>query len=253
MYYIVYIFDMAGYQGNANLVASSIQYVINVVMTIPYLLWVDKWGRRPMFIVGSILMMIWQFALAGTLATYSVPVTNFQGNYNIKITIPPQNQAASKAVIAFCYLFVASFAPTWGPGMWTYISEIFPMRQRAVANGICTAADWIFNFAIGMFTPSAFANITWRTYIVFAVFCFVMTIHVFFLFPETKDKTLEEITQIWDEKIPAWRSASFQPRLPSVVERKFGGATEEKEEQALTSKAAESEAPATEVPVTESV
>lgn len=253
MYYIVYIFDMAGYQGNANLVASSIQYVINVVMTIPYLLWVDKWGRRPMFIVGSILMMIWQFALAGTLATYSVPVTNFQGNYNIKITIPPQNKAASKAVIAFCYLFVASFAPTWGPGMWTYISEIFPMRQRAVANGVCTAADWIFNFAIGMFTPSAFANITWRTYIVFAVFCFVMTIHVFFLFPETKDKTLEEITQIWDEKIPAWRSASFQPRLPSVVERKFGGATEEKEEQALTSKAAESEAPATEVPVTESV
>jgi len=165
--------------------------------------------------------MAWLFALAGTLAVYSTPVPDFQGNTNIRITIVG-HPGAGKAVIACCYLFVASFAPTWGPGMWTYISEIFPMRQRAVANGLCTAADWIFNFAIGMFTPSAFANITWETYIVFGVFCFVMTIHVFLLFPETKGKTLEEITQIWDEKIPAWRSASFQPRLPSVIEKKFG-------------------------------
>lgn len=222
MYYVVYVFDMAGFQGNANLVASSIQYVINMLMTIPYLLFIDKWGRRNMFIVGSILMMTWQFALAGTLATYSKPVPDFKGNKNIRLTIPTEHKAAAHAVIAFCYLFVASFAPTWGPGMWTYISEIFPMRQRAVANGVCAAADWIFNFAITMFTPSAFVNITWKTYIIFGVFNVVMTIHVFLQFPETKNKTLEELTQMWDEKVPAWRTASWEPSIPVIAEKKLG-------------------------------
>jgi len=46
MYYITYIFAMAGYSGNANLLASSIQYIINVIMTVPALLFLDRWGRR---------------------------------------------------------------------------------------------------------------------------------------------------------------------------------------------------------------
>ena len=58
MYYIAYVFAMAGYTGNANLLASSIQYVINVVMTIPALLWVDIWGRRPTLLVGAVFMGI---------------------------------------------------------------------------------------------------------------------------------------------------------------------------------------------------
>lgn len=55
MYYISYVFGMAGYSGNANLLA-SIQYVINVIMTIPALIWVDRWGRRPTLLIGAFLM-----------------------------------------------------------------------------------------------------------------------------------------------------------------------------------------------------
>jgi len=220
MYYITDIFSMAGYSGNANLVASSIQYVINVVMTIPALLWIDKWGRRPLLLVGSVLMMTWLFAEAGLLATYGDHVPEVGGNPQIRILIPPENKAAAKAVIACSYLFVASFAPTWGPGIWIYCSEIFPMKQRAIANGICGSANWIFNFALAMFVPTAFQNITWKTYIIFGVFCIAMFIHVFLLFPETKGKTLEEIDQIWAEKIPAWKSASFVPRQPSLSDIK---------------------------------
>jgi MFS family permease len=57
---------MAGLKGTNILLSSSIQYVINVIMTIPALIWIDRWGRRPMFLVGAALMMTWLFVNAGT-------------------------------------------------------------------------------------------------------------------------------------------------------------------------------------------
>ncbi|EME38806.1 hypothetical protein DOTSEDRAFT_75518 [Dothistroma septosporum NZE10] len=65
MYYITYVFAMAGYSGNANLLASSIQYIINVLMTVPALIYLDRWGRRPTLIIGAALMTTWMFANAG--------------------------------------------------------------------------------------------------------------------------------------------------------------------------------------------
>lgn len=212
MYYIIIMFKMAGYTGNTLLVSSSIQYVINVVMTVPALLWIDTWGRRRLLMAGSVLMMGWLFATSGLLASYGTPIDNFEGDELIRITV--YDKSASKGLIACSYLFVATFAPTWGPGIWIYVSEIFPNAQRAKATGIAASANWIFNFALAMFVPTAFKNITWKTYIIFAVFCFAMTIHVFFMFPETKGKTLEEIEMMWDSNVPAWRSEKWEPPTP---------------------------------------
>ncbi|RLV93062.1 High-affinity glucose transporter [Spathaspora sp. JA1] len=214
MYYIVYIFQMAGFTGNANLVASSIQYVLNVVMTIPALFLFDKFGRRPLLMIGAIFMMAFQFAVAGTLATNSVPWPN-SGSESVTIRIPDSNKRASSGVIACCYLFVCSFASSWGVGIWLYCSEIWgDSRISQRGNSVSTATNWILNFAIAMYTPSGFKNISWRTYIIYGVFCFVMCVHVFFAFPETKGKRLEEIGQMWDERIPAWRSSTWQPTIP---------------------------------------
>ncbi|VEU21435.1 DEKNAAC102751 [Brettanomyces naardenensis] len=221
MYYITYIFDMAGYKGNTNLVASSIQYVINCVITIPAMFLLDKVGRRPMLMIGAIFMMIFQFAIGGILAAHSKPVPSVNGNTTIRIEIPDSDKSAAKGVIAMCYLFVVSFATSWGVGIWVYDSEIWgenSIRQRGAA--LTTAADWIFNFAIGMFTPSAFQNITYKTYFVFGTFCACMFIHVLFFFPETKGKRLEEIAQIWDKKIPAWKTANWTPDIPIIGEEK---------------------------------
>lgn len=213
MYYIVNVFAMAGYSGDANLIASSIQYIINVAMTVPALLFIDKWGRRRVMISGAILMMAWLFALGSILAVYSLPTgpDGYQGNNSVRIYIPPDQKPASKGAIAVCYLFVATFAPTWGPVGWIYVSELFPLQQRALGNGLCAAANWIFNFGIGMFTPVAFVNITWKTYFIFATFCGAMAIHVFFMFPETHRKSLEEIDMMWNEHVPAWRSSKWEP------------------------------------------
>lgn len=143
MYYISYLFGMAGLQGNNNLVASSIQYVINVFMTVPALIWMDRWGRRPMFVVGALLMTTWMFANAGLMATYGSPAPP-GGLDNIAEQSWQIHGAPATAVIACTYLFVASYAPTWGPASWVYPPELFPLRVRGKAVALTTSCNWIF-------------------------------------------------------------------------------------------------------------
>jgi len=206
MYYITYVFLMAGSTGNANLISSSIQYVINVVMTLPGLWALDHVGRRPLLIGGSTFMMIWLFANAGIMATYGVPAPP-GGVDNTPEASWMVSGAASKAVIACTYLFVASFAPTWGPCSWVYAPEIFPLRVRGKGVALATATNWIFNFALGYFVPPAFENIQWRTYLIFGIFCFAMTVQAIFMYPETMRKSLEEIEDIFLSGTPAWRTS----------------------------------------------
>jgi sugar porter (SP) family MFS transporter len=205
MYYITYVFLMAGLSGNTLLVSSSIQYVINVVMTVPALIWMDRFGRRPVLLAGSIMMMTWLFANGSLLATYghAAPSGGVDGIAAASWVVGGH---ASKAVIACSYLFVASFAVTWGPVSWAYPPELFPLRLRGRAVALCTSANWIFNFALGYFTPPAFENIKWEVYILFGVFCAAMTIHVFFLFPETAGKSLEDIEDMFLAGTPAWET-----------------------------------------------
>lgn len=137
--YITYIFTMAGLGSNV-LLPSSIQFVINVVMTVPALLFVDRWGRRPTLLVGAFLMMTWLFVNAGLLAHYGVkprPKQFPSAAESIAITGAP-----AKAVIACTYLFVASFAPTWGPVSWIYPPELYPLRVRGKAVALSTSANW---------------------------------------------------------------------------------------------------------------
>jgi MFS family permease len=203
---------MAGLKGDNVLLSSSIQYVINVIMTIPALIWLDVWGRRPTLLVGAALMMTWLFINGGVMATYGHPAPehglNGIGAESWLVNGPP-----SKVVIACSYLFVASFAPTWGPTSWVYPPELFPLRVRGKAVAICTSANWAFNFALGYFVPPAFENIKWQVYILFGVFCAAMFLHVFFMFPETAGKSLEEVEAMFlDPKgikwlgTPAWRT-----------------------------------------------
>lgn len=233
MYYIGYIFNMAGYDGNKTLVPSLIQYIINVVVTVFALFLLDKVGRRTILLFGAAAMMAWQFAVAGLLATYSIP---FNYSDTVKIKIPEEHKSAAKGVIACCYIFVASFASSWGVGIWVYCSEVWgdsQSRQRGAA--LATSANWIFNFAIAMFTPSSFRNITWKTYCIYATFCACMFIHVLFFFPETKGRRLEEIAQIWEEKIPAWKTKSWQPHVPLLSDAELADKMSTRHEENLMS------------------
>lgn len=112
-------------------------------MTVPALLYVDHWGRRPTLLVGAALMMTWMFANAGLLASYGT-YAGPEGVMNTpeastRISGPP-----AKAVIACTYLFVASFAPTWGPVSWIYPPELYPLRVRGKAVALSTSANWYY-------------------------------------------------------------------------------------------------------------
>jgi MFS family permease len=136
---------MAGLTGNIGLVASSIQYVINVLMTIPALIFMDRWGRRPMFVIGAVLMMTWMFANAGLMASYGHAAPP-GGIDNIAEQSWEIAGAPARAVIACTYLFVASYAPTWGPASWVYPPEIFPLRIRGKAVALSTSCNWVCIF-----------------------------------------------------------------------------------------------------------
>lgn len=98
------------------LLTASIQYIINVVMTIPAILWMDRWGRRPTLLLGSFGMMTWLFISGSIQGAFGEPNPE-TGAEVTWLLVNKENQA--KAVVACSYLFVATFATSWGPVSWT--------------------------------------------------------------------------------------------------------------------------------------
>ncbi|KAI0292625.1 general substrate transporter [Multifurca ochricompacta] len=204
MYYIIYVFQGAGLTGRrGNLIADSVQYVLNVAFTIPAILYIDKWGRRPMLLVGTLLMAFFLFLVGGLQGHF--------GGWGVvdqsRVWVIRGHESATKGIIVCSYLFVCSFAITMGPVSWTYPAEIFPMRVRAKAVSLSTASNWLFNFALAWAVPPGLSNIAYKTYFIFGSFNVAAFIHIFFMFPETAGCTLEEVEEVFVQghTFTAWR------------------------------------------------
>jgi MFS family permease len=220
-YYIIYVFQGAGLTPHrGNLIADSVQYVLNVLFTVPAILYIDKWGRRPMLLVGTLLMAIFLFivgALQGHFGQWGVVDQS-------RVWLIEGHSGVTIGVIVCSYLFVCrfvhprsqsrfvvfmapSFALTMGPVSWTYPAEIFPMRVRAKAIALSTASNWLFNFALAWAVPPALSTIAYKTYFIFGTFNLAAFIHIFFMFPETAGRTLEEVEEIFAQgyTFTAWR------------------------------------------------
>ena len=107
---------------------------------------------------------------------------------------------AGKAVLAFLYLYVASFAISWGTPAWVVPAEIFPLNARSRANSMCTATNWLVNFFFALYIPTALNNISWKLYIIFAGICVLAGIWVFVMQPETANRSLEEMDAMFEGK-----------------------------------------------------
>ncbi|KAJ5812644.1 hypothetical protein N7474_008945 [Penicillium riverlandense] len=219
MYYVVYIFEMAGMTGNTTLWSSAIQYVIFLVTTGFMLPIIDRVGRRLLLLIGAVLCMAIHFIIAAVMATKGHAVPNVDGNSNLTWEI---KGSAGMAVIAFSYIFTAVYGLTWAPAAWIYAAEVFPLKYRAKGVGISAATNWIFNFALAYFVAPAFHNIQWKTYIIFGVFCTVMTFQVFFTYPETKGRTLEEIDMVFDTDVKPWNTNEIHDKFGEEIERHMG-------------------------------
>ncbi|EIN05365.1 general substrate transporter [Punctularia strigosozonata HHB-11173 SS5] len=196
MYYIVYVFQGAGLTGRrGNLIASSVQYVLNVALTVPAIIYIDRWGRRPMLLIGTCLMGFWLMLVGGLQGRFG----HWGTVDNSPVWVIDGHKSVTRAVIVCSYLFVCSFAITMGPVSWTYPAEIFPMRVRSKAVSLATATNWAFNFALAWAVPPGLQNIAYKTYFIFGTFNFAAMIHIFFCFPETAGRTLEEVEEIFDQ------------------------------------------------------
>lgn len=220
MYYIVYVFEGAGLTGRrSNLIADSVQYVLNVAMTVPAIIYIDRWGRRPMLLVGTLLMGFWLFLVGGLQGRFG-DWGDIEGK---RVWVIENNDAATRAVIVCSYLFVCSFAVTMGPVSWTYPAELYSLKIRGKAVSLATASNWAFNTALAFAVPPGLDNIAWKTYFIFGTFNFACFIHVFFMFPETVGRSLEEVEEIFQQGhvFTAWKIGRNvgKKTLEEVVEK----------------------------------
>ncbi|CAK7215991.1 high affinity glucose transporter [Sporothrix bragantina] len=216
MYYIVYI--MEGANIASPLTTASIQYVINVVLTLPAIFFLDKIGRRPALVVGAFFMMTWLFISGALQQYYGQPNTDETRNStNSDISwIVLDNRPVSSAIVACSYLFVATFATTWGPTSWTYPAEIYPSRIRAKAVSLATASNWFWNMVLAFGVPPLLWNISYKMYYIFAAFNGASFIHMLLTAPETKGYTLEEMDEVFDSGVPAWKRYKKSTRLEDL-------------------------------------
>jgi len=186
MYYAPEILGKAGFHDlQVKLLGTAGSGVINVVMTFPGIFLVDRLGRRPLLISGALLMAVMMTTLGALVAVYGP-------NYQIS--------AVPYVCLVLMYLFVASFAYSWGPIGWIYPSEIYPMRIRAKAISLTTASNWLFNFIIAEIVPILMTQINWGLYLIFAGFGLIMAAWVMLTVPETKGKSLEEVDALFGQQ-----------------------------------------------------
>ncbi|KAH9988708.1 high-affinity glucose transporter [Xylariaceae sp. FL0662B] len=212
MYYVVYI--MEGAQIGSALSTASIQYVINVVLTLPCIIFIDRFGRRPALILGAFFMMIFMIISGSLQAVYGMPNNGITSD-DISWVVS-ENKAASAAVVASSYLFVATYSSSWGPIGWTYPAEIFPSRVRAKAVSLSTASNWLWNMILAFAVPPLLYHINWKMYIIFAAFNGVACVHMILCAPETKGFTLEEMDDVFDSGRPAWRNLKKTSRIDAL-------------------------------------
>ncbi|KAH7322714.1 putative xylose permease [Stachybotrys elegans] len=214
LYYLVYLLRMAGMTRNTALTANIIQYVIFLVTTGGILPFIDRLSRRWLLIGGAIICCIIHSSTAAIMATRGYAVDNIDGNEILTWVV---TGAPATAIVALSYIFVGVYGLTWAPVAWIYAGEVFPLKYRAKGVGLAAAGNWTFNLALAYFVPPSFQNIQWRSYVIFAVFCFVMSITTYMFYPETAGRSLEEIEREFEKGILVWKHP--QGQIPTFSQK----------------------------------
>jgi len=160
--------------------------IINILFTLVAIFTVEKWGRKPLLITGSLGMAAGALGVAVTF-----------GHAGMEFV-----------TAASLLIYSASFMFSWGPITWVLIAEIFPNTIRGAAVAIAVAFQWIFNFIVSStFVPMFNMHLTegddfghWFTYGLYGIICIVAAVFVWKLVPETKGKTLEDMTAMWKNR-----------------------------------------------------
>lgn len=186
LYYAPEIFKSFGSSANSSLLETSFLGVINLLFTIIAIFLVDKKGRKPLLYFGTAGMFV------------ALSVVGYAAYFHI----------TSTWLLPFLLLFMASFSISWGPVVWVLLSEIFPNNARSLALSIAVFVQWVANFFVSQTFPVMTDNPTLATtfhgafpFILYALFCLFAFLFVWKYVPETKNKTLEEMSQVWEQEL----------------------------------------------------
>jgi SP family sugar:H+ symporter-like MFS transporter len=181
-YYSTTLWSSVGFKESDSLTISVITSVTNVAVTFVAIFLVDKVGRRPILLFGSVGMAV---ALGSmTLAFSQAQLVDGK---------PSLEGAWGVIALVGANLFVVAFGASWGPLVWVLLGEIFPTRIRGRALGVAAAAQWLTNFAVTMTFPIISQDVSLTlAYGLYAAFAVLSFFFVFFKIPETKGVALEE-------------------------------------------------------------
>lgn len=197
----------------SNIFLMSLIFTLVNVLSTPLSFWtVERFGRRTILIVGAAGMLICQFLVAIIGVTVGF-------NHTHPDPANPENHLADNvpavnAQIAFISIFIFWFASTWGPGAWIVIGEIFPLPIRSRGVALSTASNWLWNTIIAVITPYMVGekrgNLRSSVFFIWGGLCSCAFVYAYFLIPETKGLSLEQVDKMMEETTPR-TSAKWKP------------------------------------------
>ena len=169
-----------GQTAQAAIGANVIVGLVNLLCTIVAMFFIDRWGRRGLFLVSSAGMTVFLMLLSFSLRSPGV---------------------SSAIAFASVLLYVAFFAVGLGPGVWVYIAEIFPTRVRGQATSLATASLWTACMAVTMtfLTTVETLGIS-NAFLLYALLSLITFVFVWKWVPETRGRSLEEIQEMWSRQ-----------------------------------------------------
>ncbi|MGB8602876.1 MAG: sugar porter family MFS transporter, partial [Rhizomicrobium sp.] len=197
LYYAPLMFENLGLGTQAAFLNTVGVGIAMVVFTVIAQMLVDKWGRKPLLITGSVIMAVAMLAL-GFL---------FYANGTGTAGAMSMSHASGLWGLLWIVLYIAGFSLSWGPIVWVMLAEIFPNSIKGQAMAIAVAAQWVANLFVSwsfkVMDGSSALNIFFNhgfPYWVYGVVSIVSAVFVWRMVPETKGRSLEAIQELWQKK-----------------------------------------------------
>ncbi|KAI8297515.1 hypothetical protein K4K59_003361 [Colletotrichum sp. SAR11_240] len=185
IYYAPTLFQSLGQSEEMSLIMSGVFNILQLVAVAACFFIIDKVGRRPLAIFGGIG--------GGTAWAIMAILT---GVYSKDWAANP---AAGWGAVAMAFLFVLLYGISYSPLGWILAAEVYPNSHRSKGVALGTATVWLCNFIVGVATPPMMDQLGFGTYVFFGAWCFLASVWAFYLVPETKGKTLEQMDEVFHD------------------------------------------------------